>query len=133
MKQTRHGHPGPGAYDKDNEYTLFGHVTKLITSRNGVFGSNGPRFKDSRGRKASGVLDDCELPGPHSYDIGASFGATKKAAPQISSTFVSQTIRMKPKRTMTEPMPSEFETEDEILGALSVKIGWCVCSIFIFK
>lgn len=105
--------PGPGAYDGGDDFSLYGSLTKQVTSRRAQFGSTGPRFAGQGSHRPDGVLDASELPGPHSYEPARVAGA----APQVTSTFVSRTKRMPLPKPPTEPKASEFETDVEVLGA----------------
>lgn len=106
--------PGPGAYDGGDDFSLYGTLTKQVTSRRAQFGSTGPRFAGQGSHRPDGVLDASELPGPHSYEPARAAGA---APPQVTSTFASRTKRMPLPKPPTEPKASEFETDVEVLGA----------------
>jgi hypothetical protein len=114
--------PGPGTYNADSEFTIQSNVTTKLASRGGVFGSTGSRFKDGAARPA-GRASSADSPGPGSYSIPEE-ERSKGGQGRATSTFASASVRMKPVRGATEPKYSEFESEDEILGAVCSEHQW---------
>jgi hypothetical protein len=112
MKQQVPHVPGPGAYGRDEEDSLFAKVTKRVAARGGGFGSSGHRFQASSQQPRS----EAGLPGPGSYDSAPL--KPKSGSGYQSSTFASSTVRMKPARGAAEPKYSEFESDKEVLGVL---------------
>lgn len=121
MKDARPAAPGPGAYQSDAETSLFSGVTKRIGSRGGTFAAAGPRFKPPGRRAATagavtgGGSSGAETPGPGAYSAEQPAGVARAGRP--TSTFASSTVRMRPVKSAPEPKYSEFEAEDEVLGA----------------
>jgi hypothetical protein len=120
LKANNEGIPGPGEYDRNDEFSLFGTMTKKVSSRCNMFGSTAARFLAENPQRPDGVLSPSELPGPQSYNP---LPPQKPATAHPTSNFASRTKRMESARAPTEPKPTEFEADDDVLGALFLRSG----------